>query len=220
MSNIKFCHQCITEYVQVREHVVQLQIHPINNNLPTQSCQQPQFWFKDRHLQEVIQLIKISLFKRSETTSTIPDKEKKDEPIYSILTGNTIRLVYTFKKNPTRQYFLIMNNCENNFDQFENFHLKNEKMVIFVCQIEKRIENLLKAVNDTEGLTSSQQTLSISSYFTQLPQNNTENSQQNLDNPETKESSDICSSDSSKKEKLKLIVSRVKRLRQKKNVET
>lgn len=214
MSNTKFYHRCITEYVQVQGHVVQLQIHPISCNSSNQSCQ-PHFWFKDRHLQEVIQLIKIPLFKRSECS--VSDKDKKEEPAsYSILSGNTIRLVYTFKKSPARQYFLIMNDCENNLGQFENFHLKSEKLVIFVCQIEKGIENLLKAVNDSEGLTSSQQTVSISSYFSQLPQSkNTENSQQRVGNPETKDSSDICNTDTSKKEKLKSIVSRVKRLRQK-----
>ncbi|CAI9741467.1 Hypothetical predicted protein [Octopus vulgaris] len=208
LSNLR--PQCITEYLQVGDNLaVQLQVHPITAPASKETGVS-EYWFCDRHLQEVLQLIKKPLFDWMQESREDEKQKKNHEP--KILTGNTIRLVYTFKKNPTRQYFLIMNldsGAKSHINKrFQNLCLKSEKIVVFVCRKEKGFSPLLTAVSSSANKTSeTSQTLTISDYF-----GGCDNNEEQPGSVSSQSGDDKLT----KREKLKTIVSREKRFRSRK----
>ncbi|KAL3873128.1 hypothetical protein ACJMK2_036283 [Sinanodonta woodiana] len=176
-----------TYYVKAGEKlVVLLELHSVNDN-KGQQVHSELDWFQDVHLLELLQLVQDVIQQRVEqvlATSKHQLAVAKATSPSDIITGNSLRLVYTFKKRQGHQICLISESDKDSKGQQEekeknrdnpdrkNYTVFQEKIIVFVCQRKQGsphgMSKLLKVLGDMGQQTGSQ-TVSISSYFNKLP---------------------------------------------------
>ncbi|XP_064601594.1 uncharacterized protein LOC135467708 [Liolophura sinensis] len=167
----------LTDYLRVNHYkVLQLEVHPLNLS-PVQSRPQQKnvIWFADRHLQEIVQLVKDIAIKRS----SLAAKEAMNTTS-QLLTGQTVRLGYAFREKKEHQSCLILRDNLPYSDEFSegkkapmsgryrNYQVHREKMVIYVLPLEKGrpsgVQKILSALNDEKKMQ-----VEISDYFVRSP---------------------------------------------------
>ncbi|KAK3595552.1 hypothetical protein CHS0354_021661 [Potamilus streckersoni] len=179
-----------TYYVRVGEKlVVLLELHSVHDS-KGQQVDSELDWFQKIHLQELLQLVQDVIQQRVEQVATAKQAVAKTTSPSGILTGDSLRLVYTFKKRPGHQVCLIFKSDHDSRGQQEeeeeeekgdnpgrkNLTVFQDKIIVFVCQRKQEglheMSKLLKVLGDIGQQTGSQ-TVSISSYFNRLPSSQT-----------------------------------------------
>ncbi|XP_041353431.1 uncharacterized protein LOC121371534 [Gigantopelta aegis] len=159
-----------TIYVRVLKwKAFQVEIHPIKLS-STSPCQlETAAWFQDRHMQEVLMLLKDIMQERAMLKSKDLDTIKMAKS--EILTGSTVRLGYSFKRKEEHQICLLpadfsdTHNSEADSDvtsRYRNLVLHSEKLVVYTYPLERSSQqNMIQLLSHQ----SQSQKVSISNYF-------------------------------------------------------
>ncbi|XP_061174037.1 uncharacterized protein LOC133183101 [Saccostrea echinata] len=158
----------ITKYLKVSDKkAIQMEIHRTNNESSQRKSSKK---VERRHLKEIESLLRDIITKRIENED---NKSKNTSTEAKIITGEMIRLGYTFKNKRENQILLLSD--ESDEDDFFAHSLKihKEKLVVFYYSLEEPdspgstacMSQMLRALNDGNLSQSQAGTVSISSYF-------------------------------------------------------
>lgn len=123
-----------------------------------------------KHLKEIESLLKDVIIHQIENEDR---KSKKHLTECKILTGEIVRLGYTFKKKPENQILLLSDESDEDEFYVRSLKIYSEKLVVFYYPLDQEdspgsttaMSQMVKALNSGNLSQSQTGTVSISSYF-------------------------------------------------------
>ncbi|KAL5009105.1 hypothetical protein ScPMuIL_014686 [Solemya velum] len=169
----------IKKYVRVDDRwLVQAEFQVMPSGSTSEACRSQYGWFQDRHLQEILQLLKGVLVQKVNTAKEKGSSTKLPSAD-TIITGTTVRFGYNFKKKLERQSCLVSSfsvgedspHWEEAGPQMSTLYIYCEKLIVIACSLEPKspqgMSQLVRALH--EGGETPKGGVKISSYFRRLP---------------------------------------------------
>ncbi|XP_062578096.1 uncharacterized protein LOC134239985, partial [Saccostrea cucullata] len=146
---------------------IQMEIHRTNNESSQRKSSKR---VERRHLKEIESLLRDIVTKRIENED---NKSKSTSTEAKIITGEMIRLGYTFKNKKENQILLLSDGSDEEDLYAHSLKIHKEKLVVFYYSLEEpdspgstaHMSQMLRALNDGNLSQSQAGTVSISSYF-------------------------------------------------------